>query len=336
MTNSKDNLLLQAKKHLDPYDLKIISRENIDTQRWDTCVASSVNESPLAYCWVSDILCPGWKGLVINDYKGVMPLTITKKMGLLALQIPQEVISLGIFSENPEIVQTFPYVFFHPLFRKFKFISYNGSPSKELLPELPYVQIKQTFELDLNQEYEKLYRSYSRTHRRSIRDFYKTGLTILTDPYPDVFTSLLAEIGRKRPELFMPTGYRKKFRTMTKAALDKYRGVTYSVWHNDHLIGGTFFLIGNKRIIPYHAANEEGRSFKTSFALIDRFIKDNAGQKLILDFAGSVLPNIATFNRRFGANPVPYCSAYINRLPLPLRMAKEKHLLFQLKRLFSG
>lgn len=106
---------------------------------------------------------------------------------------------------------------------------------------------------------------------------------------------------------------------------------SYSVWQEGHLVGTAFFLAGDRRVIPFHAVNEKGHHYRCSFALIDHFIKQHAGQELVMDFAGSVMPHIAEFNRRFGAVPVPYPSVTINRLPSLAKEVKDKKLLFRLK-----
>ncbi|WP_291856612.1 hypothetical protein [Marinilabilia sp.] len=313
--------------------IKILPRQEINTDLWDACIMESENESPLAYSWVLDFLAPGWHGLIIGYYEGVMPLPTIKQLGYFIIQMPQEVITLGIFSPNSHLTELFPAIFNHNIFSPFRFINYNGSPSTRRTSTGSGCTQKRTFELNLENDYQTLYQQYSRTHKRNIKAFYDSGLNIEKTSSPKVFTSLIKEIGAFRPELYMLPDYQKKFEMMTNYALENRIGETYSVRKNNKLIGGAFFLIGKKRIIPYHLANPDGRVYKTSFALIDQFIKQYSGQKKILDFAGSVFPNVATFNRRFGAKEVPYYAVRINRLPQPIKWAKDKNLLFNLKRL---
>ncbi len=314
--------------------LTLLPRQAIDESKWDKCISLSGNESPLGYCKILDLLSPSWQGLIIGDYEGVMPIPVTKQLGSLNIQMPQEVISLGIFSSSNELADLFPRILNHDIFSHFKFINYNGSPSAGITCSLPGCLQKQTFELNLKKDYDSLFSQYSRSHRRNIRGFHNSGLVIDKSPFPEVFTLLIKQIGIKRPELYMSSTYQQKFNNMVRYALKNDMGKTFAVRKNNELIGGAFFLIGKKRIIPYHLANEKGRACNTSFALIDQIIKEYSGQDRTLDFAGSVLPNVADFNRRFGAKPVSYYSVTINRLPQPLKWAKEKNLLFKLKRWF--
>ncbi len=312
-----------------------LPRNAIDTRKWDSCLNRSINETPVAYSRVLDQLSQGWEGIIIGDYEGIMPLPVTKRGGFKLIQMPQEVTTLGLFSENPGITGLFPEIFNHPCFSEFRFISYNGHPGTTENPEIPGTFNKKTYELNLNKPYEELYRAYSRSHRRSIKAFYESHLSINSEPFPAAYTTLLAEIGKKRPELMMPRNYRKKFATMTEEALKNTDSSTYSIRHNGRLIGASFFFKTKNRTIPYHMANEVGRKFKTSFALIDHFIKEHAETNTVLDFAGSVIPKVAEFNKRFGAEEVPYCTLYFNKLPLFLKTIKEANPLLLLKRMFQ-
>jgi len=311
-------------------------RQSIDPDKWDACIRESINETPLAYSWVLDHLSPGWEAIIFGDYKGVMPLPVSSRLGIKILQMPPEVLTLGILSDNSEIIRQFPNILQHPEFSTFRLIAYNGTPFQNAFSDIPGTTIKQTQVLFLNKRYSELHRNFSRSHRRNIRAFHENGGVVEEDSAPTLFTDLLAEIGTKRTEIFMPPRYRKQFNMMARDATSRNQGTTLSVWRQGKPVAAAFFLFGQKRVIPYHIANTEGQHLKASFALIDHFIQKHAESGLKLDFAGSVLPHVAEFNRRFGAVPVPYPSVTINHLPLIVRKIKELKLLFRLKHLFGS
>jgi hypothetical protein len=58
-----------------------------------------------------------------------------------------------------------------------------------------------------------------------------------------------------------------------------------------------------------------GKAIGASHALIDAFIKDHAGKKMLLDFEGSDIPNLAFFYSSFGAVEEEYAALKMNRLP---------------------
>ncbi len=66
----------------------------------------------------------------------------------------------------------------------------------------------------------------------------------------------------------------------------------------------------------------ESREKRLGYYFINELIKESAGTKTILDFAGSSIPSIATFMESFGSINVPFYRIYRNRLPWPIRMLK--------------
>jgi hypothetical protein len=65
-----------------------------------------------------------------------------------------------------------------------------------------------------------------------------------------------------------------------------------------------------------------GKTLGASHYLIDRFIHDHAGQKMLLDFEGSDIRNLAFFYSSFGAITELYPSLRINRLPWYIKWLK--------------
>ncbi len=324
-----------AAQKLSTVNIELTARQNIEANRWDQCVANAPNESPLAYCWVLDHLSPQWTGLIFNDYEGVMPLPTTQHLGLNIIQMPYEVLTLGIFTNSDNLRLLIPYVFDHPLMANYRFISYNGSPSTSKITPSADITIKQTYKLDLNKPYTELVSLFSESHRRNIRKFYKNDLAILTNQHPEAFTKLTTEVAQTRPELYITRDYQKRFDAMVKEALLREMGCEHSVEFDHRVIATAFFLTGTKKCIPFHLANAKGHSMKASFALIDHFIRTHAEEDIYIDFAGSVIPNVAEFNRRFGASPQNYPSLTINRLPLLLRIAKKMRLKHRAQRFLS-
>ena len=67
----------------------------------------------------------------------------------------------------------------------------------------------------------------------------------------------------------------------------------------------------------------DGKTIGASHALIDAFIKDHAGQDLILDFEGSDIRNLAFFYSSFGATEELYPALKINKLPWYIKLLKK-------------
>jgi hypothetical protein len=57
--------------------------------------------------------------------------------------------------------------------------------------------------------------------------------------------------------------------------------------------------------------------------MIDHFIQDHAGKKLLLDFEGSDIKNLAWFYRSFGAKEEKYPGIKLNKLPSIVKLFKQ-------------
>lgn len=70
-------------------------------------------------------------------------------------------------------------------------------------------------------------------------------------------------------------------------------------------------------------SNQQGKDLRGMYYLLNTFINQHAGQNLILDFEGSMIPGVARFFEGFGAAPETYFQLKFNRLPLPLKWLKS-------------
>ena len=102
-------------------------------------------------------------------------------------------------------------------------------------------------------------------------------------------------------------------------------GEIYGVYTADNeLCSAVYFCHWKDRIIYMNAAsNEKGKEERSMYFLIDQLIQKYAGQNLLLDFEGSMIPGVARFYAGFGAKPETYFQLKFNRLPLPLKWLKR-------------
>ena len=92
----------------------------------------------------------------------------------------------------------------------------------------------------------------------------------------------------------------------------------------DKFLAGAFFITYRNRAVFLFSANtEEGRDARAMYGIIDRFILENAGGELILDFEGSNNQDLARFYKSFGGKNFDYPGLRINRLPRMVRWIKE-------------
>ncbi len=325
----------QTKKHQPTHALRLLARDQIDAPKWNVCVARSANETPLGYTQALDFIAPGWQGVIVDDYEGVMPLPVSKTMGTLLVQMPPEVQNLGLFSANQDIIALLGSIFQQPALKKFRFITYSATASTILKSASPYLNYRNTNELNLNEPFNTLYDRYSASHKKNLRRFSRQNLTIEKNQHPHAYASLKEAFARIRPEVFVPKAHFERFNKLVAATIKEGSGEIYTVSRDGQVLGAAFFITGKKRSVVFHSTNPEGKQLKTTFALINHFIQQHAQQDLILDFAGSDIESIAQFNLGFGAIAKKYPTLSINRLPPLFRIAKKMRIKHRAQRFFS-
>ena len=104
----------------------------------------------------------------------------------------------------------------------------------------------------------------------------------------------------------------------------KKQATTYGIYRNDQLLASAAFFFSHGRAYYILVGNHpDGKTIGASHALIDAFIKDHAGQNLMLDFEGSDVPNLAFFYSSFGAVEEKYTGIKLNRLPAIIKWLKQ-------------
>ena len=78
---------------------------------------------------------------------------------------------------------------------------------------------------------------------------------------------------------------------------------------------------GNKTML-FVVNTPQSRDKRIGYYVINELIKEAAGTKTILDFAGSSVPSIAAFMESFGSKNIPFYRIYRNMLPWPVSMFK--------------
>ncbi len=90
--------------------MKLLSRREIDSKKWDDCILNSPSCVLYAQSWYLDIFSPNWKAFVWekNDYyEAVFPLPINRKFLISCVIQPLFVQQLGFFKQKNSSL-TFP------------------------------------------------------------------------------------------------------------------------------------------------------------------------------------------------------------------------------------
>ena len=303
-------------------EISYLKQDEIDTKKWDKCIASSINGIVYAYSWYLDIVCETWEALVFGDYETVMPLTFNKKYGILYLFQPSFTQQLGVFSTqdlSDKIVERF----IKAIPKKYRFAEINLNKFNHL-DEADNLKVDHriTYELELIKDYESIFRQYKKNDIRNIRKAIQNKVSIVPGLKPNDVINLINSSGNKQ-------NLKEKdfaiIRRLIATAGRKKSGQLYGAYTNNNtLCAAGFFVHSNKKVcFILSVANDEAKEAGAMFLLIDEFIKQYASRNMILDFEGSNIAGIARFYSGFGAKPYKYPAIKINKLFYPLRLIKR-------------
>ena len=153
-------------------DVKLLthlSRHEIDDQRWNEAIQTSLNARPYALTWYLDAVTPQWEALVYGDYEAVMPLPVKKRFGIRYYVQPRWTQQLGIFATRAlpdDVVNAFWDALSHAVYAlKINAISPRGKECPNLI-------------LPLDKDYETLQQAFHQNTRRNIRKAQAQPTTI--------------------------------------------------------------------------------------------------------------------------------------------------------------
>jgi hypothetical protein len=299
-----------------------LKHNETDKKKWDNAIDLSVNNLIYAYSWYLDIVIPGWCALVEDDYTSVMPLTGNKKYGIDYLFPPYFAQQLGVFSKN-ELSQEKVGAFLNAIPAQYKFIEANLNTKNTF--ELTGFKIKKNIniELSLDSPYVSLHKNFSEDTKRNIKKATKNNISLQKGVSPaEVISIFRKNIGKKINNL-ADKNYKVLLNLINTCTQKGYAEV-WGAYSEGKLCAGVVWLIkGDRSIFLFSATDQQAKKTGAMFFLIDKFIQEHAGQKMILDFEGSNLPGLARFYKGFGSEEFVYLQVSRNNLPKVIKWMKE-------------
>jgi len=298
-----------------------LTNKEIDKVKWDACISGARNGLVYGYSFYLDHMSKNWDALIVNDYEAVMPLTWNKKYQIEYLYQPFFTASLGIFGNrlSGKLVK----IFLENIPTKYKYWDIYLNHGNFFPIQGFEFYTRSNYILSLDKEFESIRRSYSQNHIRNIKKAEREGLYT----GKNIEAKKVIGLARRQSSAYSPvTG--KDFNNFYALynylnARDKAR--SYGVFNTKgELMSSCILFFSHKRIYFILAGNHPaGRTSGASHFLINEFIKEFAGQDLVLDFEGSDVQNIARFYKGFGAKEENFPGLKVNRLPAFLKLFKK-------------
>lgn len=300
--------------------IRYIQHEQIDMQKWDSCIKDADNSLVYGYSWWLDAMSPGWHALVLNDYEAVMPLTWRRKYGICYLYQPFCTATLGIFymKHSTACVEDF----FKSIPPIYKYWDIDLNEKNRFDNSLPgFERVNQI--LNLRNGYDAVRKNYSRLAGRMINKARGLQTNVIRDVPVEIIVDLFQKEYRQQIKVSEKaySGLTKccevaKGKGLLKSYMAKSATGTslafYIVLQDDHF---GYSLLGG--------STPEGKNRGAFYMITDQAIQDLSTGKRIFRFEGSDQQGIAFFNRQFGAMPVSYRHVKYNRLSFPLSLLKK-------------
>jgi hypothetical protein len=292
----------------------------IDRDKWNSCIKASRCYKPYALSWYLDIMAPGWEALVDDDYDAVFPIPGFNRFGINYITTPAFLQQLGAYSpDTPETPMIHEFIDFMPEFYKLidlnigQKINYHGYRVTERV----------NLELDLITSYDTLRNNYSSDCRRNVTIASKKKFEINPDITPDEIIYLFRQSRNSDLKSIKDNDYIKLRRLMHYCIQNKKGRILGVKSQKKGLLFGVFMVETPENItLLFTAGTPESRNSRIEYFFVDEIIRKFSGTKRKLDFAGLSIPALTSFMESFGCINVPYYHIYRNRLLWPVSLLK--------------
>lgn len=277
--------------------IKYLKRNQIDIQKYDTCIELAINSRIYAYSWYLDIVADNWDALVLNDYEAVMPLPWKEKYFIKYIYPPAWTQQLGVFSKlelDAQLVKCFIDI----IPRKFKKITIQFNSGNDL--SLFKTEKRVNYVIELNKEYKDIYIHYRKDRKKDLKKSNEIQLSVIKEFDFDI---LLQVYRLAFPNLNFD---QKDFISLSKLlnfCNSSGFGFQRTIYLETKAIGSAFFLQLNNRIYYLFGASiEGGKKYGVTTFNIDLTIKEFSNKNFVFDFEGSMMPGVKEFYKSFGGN----------------------------------
>jgi len=294
--------------------IRYLTHNQIDTRRWDECIAQSPDGNIYCWSWYLDVVHPDWEALVEDDYTTVMPLAGNKKCGINYLFQPFFTQKFGVFGKN-EVSEAKIDEFLIAIPEKFKFAEFRiNKLYTEHETYMPNTTNHRNIELYLNQDYSVLSANYNSNTKRNLSKAKKEGLSIVENIEPSAIVELFRNNRGKDIKHWGDKEYARLLKLVAEAKNHDKCLVLGAKNADNQIVAGAFFMMShNKTVFLFSGSDESNKENHGLTFLLDYVIEKNSGTNTILDFEGSDNDGLARFYMGFGGEEKYYTELRLNR-----------------------
>ena len=300
--------------------LQILPSHQIDTAKWDDCVASNPNGFIYATSDYLQAMSNNWSGLVVEDYAAVMPLPWRKKWGIRYLYTPPFTQQLGLI--GPEIISPDQLKLQLTIFAKYGDYLWNDS-NNNLANTLGGTPCN-NYISNLNRSYEEIKAGYKKSFLKNVNRAHHQELLYSISTDIEEATALFYQYNQSKISHVTESSL-NNFNQLCKQLQSDRKVIIRRVTNAQNELQSIVLLLTDSKRI-YNIINytsETGRQVESNYFLYDHLFKEFAGSNKMFDFEGSDLPGVKAFYESMGGIARPYCHWHFNELPWPLKLIKK-------------
>jgi len=300
--------------------IRHLHHHQIDTKAWDRQLQASANASWYGTSTALNAAAPGWNALVDEEGGAQMPLPWRRKFGITYLHQPFLIQHLGPYA--PKASAGLAEGFIKALPGQYRYADINLDGRE--VPELDGLRTepRRNHVLALGAGAEAIHAGYSTNHRRSLRKAGQHGLLVEKAQESGRIAAFLEaseQFTRWKVDARQREAMRRVFRATEADGSGFGRMATEK---GAPVAAGWFVVYGDRIIFLKGLASQRGRETGAMHALLHQVITEFAARHAVFDLAGGNDPQLARFYSGFGAEPVFYLRALMNRLPPVIRRIK--------------
>ena len=295
--------------------ISYLHNDEINFVRWDNCINNAFNGNIFAFSWYLNILCDNWCGLIMGDYKYVMPLiphTIFNKKILITPILGEK---LGVFT-NEILTEKIVNQFFDAIPSDFKYVSILLNKYNKVSVSNFEIRNKKIFDIDLIQTYSLVSQKYSNAFRKDIQIAKSNSTTVINGLSPNELINLSLIKGSKSIPKLNTTDI-SRLRMIIAFSIRYNLGEIYGAFTaENNLCAAAFFIKSkNKIYLLFSTENKSSENSKAMSILIDRFIENHCEKNLTLNLDNLVVKDAGIFLQGIGATDFKIKKMYKNNLP---------------------
>ncbi len=272
-------------------------------EKWDACVNRSPHGSLYGISWFLSAVSPHWSGIVVDDYHAVFPFFRSRKYGLPLLLHPPFYQKSSVFSDDN--IDGFAAGVFKAL--PFSVVKYYGITAHTAYAsglDISKLIERQNFILNFNgRSYSELSKGFNSNTLRNVKKAEKNHLNINFYCNPDDFISFIFR--HKRFET--SAKFNEILTSVVRESVHNGYGTLCCCTDSDgNMLSVALFVRHNNR--HYYltsATSSEGYKQSALFHIFASYMKSLPCNSII-DFEGSMIPDIARFFKGWGAVNEPF------------------------------